>query len=235
MIRCVLLASVALHVALMAALPDAKPIVARPAWPPSLVEVATEPPPPPAPPPPIVEKTPAAQPTAPIAAPMRSTRTTTAPPSGETATNEAPGAPSIVEGDGPADFTQTVLSNTPSGPASKIVASAPSAAPAPPALRIVPASSLSRRPGAPGLDAELERNYPIEARRSGISGTARLRVQILSDGRVGKVERISESHAGFGEACARTVRAALWDAPLDADGRAVATEIVYVCKFEVRS
>jgi protein TonB len=137
-----------------------------------------------------------------------------------------------VPGDGPADFTATVLSNAAPGPASKIVVNAPS----PPAEpKIVPASSLSRRPGAPGLDAELERNYPIDARRAGISGTARLRVRILADGRVGKVENVFESHPGFGEACAKTVRAARWEPPLDSDGRAVATEIVYVCKFEVRS
>jgi periplasmic protein TonB len=129
-----------------------------------------------------------------------------------------------------------VIANAAPGPASKIVVNAPAAAKTVSAEpKIVPVGSLSRRPGAPGLDAELERNYPREARRAGISGTAKLRVRIHADGRVGRVEQVSESHPGFGDACARTVRAARWEPPLDRDGQAVATEIVYVCKFEVRS
>ncbi|MBX3264141.1 MAG: energy transducer TonB, partial [Labilithrix sp.] len=106
---------------------------------------------------------------------------------------------------------------------------------APPPMRVVPPSSLSRRPRAPGLDLELERQYPAEARRSGISGTAVLRVRILPDGRVGEVRVQSESWAGFGPACERTVRAARWEPPIDRDGAPVATEITYTCRFEVRS
>jgi protein TonB len=99
----------------------------------------------------------------------------------------------------------------------------------------VPPSSLARRPRAPGLDAELERHYPLDARRSGISGTASLRVRLLADGRVGEVHLVSESWTGFGLACERTVRAARWEPPIDREGTPVATEITYTCRFEVRS
>lgn len=235
MIRCVLVASVALHVGLMAVLPNAPRGRAALPVSTSIVEVANEPPPPPKEEPPASE-TPAVTPppvparTAAVARAMPAITAT----SQSTATDDVGGAPSV-DGDGPADFTGTVMSNAAPGPASKIVVNAAPPAPKPAEPKIVPVSSLSRRPGAPGLDAELERNYPIDARRAGIAGTAKLRVQILSDGRVGKVERVLESHPGFGDACTKTVRAARWEPPLDADGRAVATEIVYVCKFEVRS
>src|SRR5262249_45003738 len=95
-------------------------------------------------------------------------------------------------------------------------------------------AELDHPPRAPGLDDELERHYPIEARRSGISGRATIRVELYADGHVGKVELLSESHPGFGRACERTVRAGAWEAPRR-EGRPVATEIKYVCKFEIRS
>ena len=233
MIRSVLAASVALHVAMIAVLPNTRPLAVRVPDAPALVELANEPPKPEPPPPPSE----VAVPTAP--AKLTSAIVPTAPrpmTANAAAAAEAP-ASVAVDGDGPADFTASVISNAAQGPVSKIVVSAPSpTAPKEPiGPKIVPVASLSRRPGAPGLDAELERNYPVEARRAGISGTAKLRVQIMPDGRVRLVERVAESYPGFGDACARTVRAARWEPPLDADGRAVATEIVYVCKFEVRS
>lgn len=150
--------------------------------------------------------------------------------------------------DAPMDFTSTVLSNEGPGDVGardqraglpstgSPVASAPRSAPLAPAPpRVVPPSSLARRPRAPGLDDELERQYPIEARRAGISGSAALRVRILPDGRIGSVHVVSESWKGFGAACERTVRAAHWEPPIDRDGMPVTTEITYTCRFEVRS
>jgi protein TonB len=235
MIRCVLAASVGLHVAMFAVLPDAPPRLVRAPETPSLVEVSSEPPKPkeaPPPEPPPTPATTAVRPTTMNRASVAPAQAiATAAPTGPVS-DVLPGV--AVDGDGPADFTASVISNAAPGPAPKVVVT--TSAPIVPAEpKMVPASSLSRRPGAPGLDAELEKNYPIEARRSGVSGTAKLRVQILSDGRVGRVDRVSESYAGFGDACAKTVRAARWEPPLDKDGRAVATEIVYVCKFEIRS
>jgi TonB family protein len=98
----------------------------------------------------------------------------------------------------------------------------------------VAAGELSRPPRAPGLNGDLERNYPAEARRSGVGGTAVIRISILPDGRVGSIRRVSESYPGFGEACERTVRGSRWSPPLDARGEPVATEVNYTCRFEIK-
>lgn len=239
MIRGVLFASIGLHVAVIAALPDVRPFAARPSSPAAVIEIASEPPPPRAEPTPLAalpSPSPSPAPSPPLAPPRGAARVATAAAALGT-TGEGVALPAADTTDIPADFTGTVLSNAPPASTGVVAAASPPLPPppTPPAPRFVPASALSRRPGAPFLDAALERNYPVEARRAGISGQARLRIQILADGRVGKVERLSESSAGFGDACARTVQAARWEPPLDHDGRPVATEITYVCKFEVRS
>ncbi len=152
--------------------------------------------------------------------------------------------------DAPVDLTSTVLSNA--GPGIAIAVGAPggrghggggalfappSAPPtvAPDGPRLVAVSDLSRRPRAPSFDSALERNYPVPARRAGVSGQAVLRLRILPDGRVGRVEPVSESFEGFARACEATVRSAPWAPPIDREGAAVATEITYTCVFEVRS
>ncbi|WP_394823655.1 TonB family protein [Pendulispora albinea] len=114
-------------------------------------------------------------------------------------------------------------------------APAPPAPPAPPpGPRFVAVGDLSRAPRPPNLDDALERNYPKSARMQGIGGTAVLRAQILPDGRIGVVRRTSESFAGFGEACERTLRSANWSPPIDRAGLPVGTEITYTCRFDVR-
>ena len=45
---------------------------------------------------------------------------------------------------------------------------------------------------------------------------------------------VSQSAAGFGDACRATLRESKWSAPLDNDGQPVATFISYTCRFEVR-
>ena len=234
-------ASIGLHVVVFASLPSARRLPAS-APSPFVLEVAELPPPalepPPPPPEPAAQPDPAPVRTAPAHAkvvPANVARTTSETPAAAPPPAEAP-----------MDFTSTVFSNDGPGLAvggggprvASPVASAPvrSAAPAaPPPPRVVPPSSLARRPRAPGLDTELERQYPADARRSGISGTAVLRVRILPDGRVGEVHIVSESWTGFGPACERTVRAARWEPPIDRDGTPVATEITYTCRFEVKS
>ena len=244
--------SIALHVALVVWLPrGGRASNAHLVLPPPVIEIAEA-----VLPVPKIEEVPPPAPIEPRPEPVRMTTPTPtrAPqPLEQAATpSRAPPAPPSNERtastDAPLDFTATALSNE--GPGivvggnggggtrggssrAAMVASAPATASAPPTF--VPASSLSKAPRAPGLDAALERNYPADARRSGISGRAMLRVAIHADGRVGRVVKVSESFAGFGEACAKTVRDARWEPPLDRDGRAVATEITYVCEFEVRS
>lgn len=96
-----------------------------------------------------------------------------------------------------------------------------------------PVASLSRRPVAPALDAALERNYPAAAREAQISGTATVRVRITERGVATATRVTSESHAGFGAACSRTVDGSRWSPPLDESGQPVATEVTYRCHFRV--
>lgn len=114
------------------------------------------------------------------------------------------------------------------------VVAAPSAAasvPKPPAL--VDAGDLSEHPRPPSLTGLLRANYPEEARQRGLRGDAKVRARIDADGLIRVARLLSESSAGFGSACRRTVLGSHWSAPRDKNGGAVATEIVYTCHFEV--
>jgi hypothetical protein len=50
-----------------------------------------------------------------------------------------------------------------------------------------------------------------------------------------RVRRLSESEAGFGEACEKTLRGTQFSPPLDAEARPVGTELRYRCRFRVGS
>jgi TonB family protein len=110
-------------------------------------------------------------------------------------------------------------------------AAAKSAAPAGPAL--VAASDLSSRPTPPALDSALRQHYPRDAKERGIGGSARVTARIQPDGSVRQIRLESESFAGFGEACRKTLLGSRWSAPRDREGRAVATEIRYTCRFVI--
>jgi protein TonB len=112
----------------------------------------------------------------------------------------------------------------------------PKAVPSPAATEppVVAASDLSARPSPPSLADALERNYPADARRRGLSGTAKVRARIDPDGVVRRVSLVEESAAGFGGACSRTLSGSRWAAPKDKTGRSVATEIRYTCRFVVQ-
>lgn len=223
--------SLVLHAVALGSMPNAAARVTS-SPPPVVVEMA-EPPPPPAPT--STAEAPRPSDVAPPVAPKLVVAARLA---------RAESAPSTATDESPVDFTGMTFSGEGAGVA--VAAAAPSLAGTPgpktaaPVVRsvasapVVPASSLGRPPRAPGLDAELERNYPAEARRSGISGSATLQVELLQDGRIGKIVPLSESYPGFGSACERTVRAGRWEPPIDREGRAVRTEIKYVCRFEVR-
>jgi protein TonB len=111
------------------------------------------------------------------------------------------------------------------------------AAPAPSPAKVEPAlvavGDLSSRPSPPSLGAALERNYPADARRRGLSGTAKVRARIDPDGVVRRVSLLDETAAGFGGACSRALQGSRWAPPKDKAGRAVATEIRYTCRFVV--
>lgn len=229
--------SVIVHLGVAALVPSLAAPAAREPLPSRIeLEAPEAPKPPPEPPPPSEPAPPAATPERPASAPP--IRATAKPTVLETATSERDVAIDAVIGE-----KVSMPAEPPPEPAREPVAAATTVSPPPPppppridpGPAVVPAKSLGRLPRAPALDRELERNYPTDARRAGVGGSATLRLQVLPDGRLGRVDQLSESYPGFGIACERTVRAARWDPPLDRDGRAVATEIKYVCRFEVRS
>lgn len=236
----VLASSVALHGVAFVVLPEGRRHPG--ALPPTVIEIADVPAPPPPlrppPPEPTLDKPFAAPDRAPLVA--RSTAPNRSAPTAPASTNEAPA--SIDEapaGGAPVDFTSSVLSSAdgrgvamPSSGATTTAAAVRTAPPRGPEL--VALGDLSQPPRAPRLDLVLERNYPPDARRSGVTGNAVLAVQILADGSVGGVRRISQSHASFAAACERTVRSGAWSPPLDRAGRRVATLITYTCRFEVK-
>jgi TonB family protein len=104
-----------------------------------------------------------------------------------------------------------------------------------PEVVLVPVQDLSTKPIPPALDGQLVRNYPAEAKRRGVSGRAVVRATIAPDGSVGNVVIATESDAGFGAACQRTLLGSRWSPPRDKQGRAVSTLIRYTCDFRVDS
>ncbi len=103
-----------------------------------------------------------------------------------------------------------------------------------PAPALVRLGDLSTRPSPPLLGAALEKNYPQDARRRGLSGSAKIRVRVDADGVVRAVRLLDESTPEFGAACARTLTGSRWSPPRDKAGRSVATEIRYTCRFVVQ-
>jgi TonB family protein len=148
--------------------------------------------------------------------------------SGVTLTNDSGSGFAMPLGDGSA-LHGAIGSGTNRG-ASTAASPAPSAAQTP---ALVDASDLSARPTPPSLAGLLRENYPEQARQRGLRGSASLRARIDADGVIRNLRVLSESSAGFGSACRRTVLGSRWSAPRDKNGRAVATEIVYTCHFEV--
>jgi TonB family protein len=157
---------------------------------------------------------------------------TTAPPldlSGVTLTNDTGTGFAMPVGDGSALHGPIGLGAN-RGQAVAASAATPSSAKAP---ALVDANDLSERPRAPSLTGLLRQNYPEEARQRGLRGSASLHARIEADGVIRTARVLSESSAGFGSACRRTVLGSHWSAPRDKNGGAVATEIVYTCRFEV--
>jgi outer membrane biosynthesis protein TonB len=199
---------------------------------------------------PVPEPAPA---TAPEPAPVKVARARpAAAPKPEAQTTPPPAAP-----ESPADFTGTTLTNDrgdawssatgngaamtgPVGPAG--AKRGPVAKPGviggtgttqgPP---VVALGDLSQAPAAPDLNDLLAHYYPHGLRQQGRSGKAVVRARIGADGQARVVSVLSESAAGFGDACRRTLHGSHWKPPLDRQGKPVATELSYTCRFEVGS
>ncbi|HTA19475.1 MAG TPA: energy transducer TonB [Polyangia bacterium] len=159
----------------------------------------------------------------------------------------SPPEPREAPAEAPADFSGVTLTNDGAGPgwASAVgngaAMRAPIGAPGAKIVRarageppLVALASLSRAPAPPDLADVLERHYPEAARRQGLAGQAVLKARIPPDGHPRDLVLVSQSTLGFGDACRATLRESVWTAPLDREGRAVATLVTYTCRFEVR-
>ena len=98
---------------------------------------------------------------------------------------------------------------------------------------LVGLGDLSRVPVAPNLSDKLAAAYPTEARARGVAGKAVVKARIMPDGHVRDLTIVSETAPGFGAACQTTLRGSQWSPPLDRDGQAVSTAINYTCRFDV--
>ncbi len=215
------------------------------------MEVLEPEPPPPPPPPPKVDEPPKPaepEPPKPKAAPKPAPKPEPEPPKPQAA--PAPEAPvdltgvTLTGGDGASWSSVTGTGGALNGPAPRVASVSGRDRTGNTAGLVggrgdkpvmVAEASLSRKPVPPdGMDILLEQNFPSRARAQGVSGSALLRVKIMSDGRVGDMTVMRETgDYGFGTACQKTLRMRRWQPPLDRRGQPVATEIRYSCEFEV--
>jgi TonB family protein len=105
--------------------------------------------------------------------------------------------------------------------------------PAPLAPEVVPIKDLKKPPAPPFLGDALKRNYPSQAKQQGRSGEAKIRAKVDKNGRVTVATIAMESSSGFGQACRKTLLDSHWSAPLNKEGKEVATWISYRCKFRI--
>lgn len=105
------------------------------------------------------------------------------------------------------------------------------AAPLP--AEVVPIKDLKKQPAPPFLGDALKRNYPSQAKQQGRSGEAKIRAKVDKNGRITVATIAMETSGGFGEACRKTLLDSRWSAPLNKEGKEVATWISYRCKFRI--
>jgi protein TonB len=228
------LPSLALHGAAFASIGDARSW-SLPENPPSemsfvVTEKRAEPPPEPPKPPEPPPRAPESAPPAP-----RPIAESTPPPPepsdlrGETLTNDASTFAMPVGNALPLD--RPIVAGLTPAPSTSPTARAVLPVRTPPSL--VKFNALGTRPAPPPLEGALRRNYPTDARRRALGGSATVRARIEGDGVARSVSFVNETGAGFGEACRRTLAGSRWSPPRDANGRAVSTEVRYTCHFKV--
>jgi len=207
--------------------PPSRVTFRAPPGPPPLPPLPPEPPPAPKPPEskaPKKEAAPTPEPAAVAPAPVDLR--------GVTLTNDSGQASfSSIVGDG-ASFHGPLGPVGPKRPEAVVPLVPTAAAPAAPAL--VALADLSEKPLAPALGDALRQNYPTEARRRGLGGSATVEARVDADGRIRSARLVNESFAGFGDACRKTLVGSRWSAPKDRSGRAVSTAIRYTCRFLVQ-
>jgi periplasmic protein TonB len=211
----------------MVALPPPEP----PAPEPPPEPPAPEPPPPAPPPKPVLKAPPppaAAEPPAPEPAPAEpAPEPTTAPAALLAETGIGAGAGIVQLAGAPIGAVSSAA------PPPVLEAPRVTALPARASAPLAKLSDLSRKPKAPALDAALRQNYPAELRRRGTEGQAEVRVVIDPRGGVGEIAIVSESAAGFADACRKTLIGSRWSEPLDREGQPVSTRLTYRCRFQI--
>lgn len=100
------------------------------------------------------------------------------------------------------------------------------------AERYTPPTAVSRMP-VPLETTIPPSEYPEEARQLGVEGPVRLRLQVDADGRVVAAEVLSDPGHGLGLAAARNARERFRFRPALRDGQPVATELVFVVRWEL--
>lgn len=75
--------------------------------------------------------------------------------------------------------------------------------------------------------------YPTEARKLGIEGKVRMRVDIDEQGKVIQVTVLEEPGGGLGKAAAKALEGFLFEPAVDMDGNPVAYRITYIYVFEL--
>lgn len=229
-------ASVAVHVGSMVALSlPAPPRTRQPD--PAVIELAALPPPPPEPKPP---EPPPPPPEDPKPEPQRPAKPTlAAPPPAEPRQPPQPASspPLVLAGLSMSNAGVAVSSGfgvaaapKPSHRETPVASTAPAKPQAP---IITPVSDLSRKPVPPQLDSALSRFYPANLRNQGIEGEALIRVVLGKDGRVTQTAAVSESQAGFAQACEKALRTSNWEPPIDKAGNPTMTSLKYRCRFRV--
>jgi outer membrane biosynthesis protein TonB len=104
-------------------------------------------------------------------------------------------------------------------------------------VQVVPEGELSRKvkpPSAELLNAALERAYPKSARQQGVEGVARIRLRVMPSGKLQPLNTLSETYAGFGDACKASLRDIVFEPALDRAGQPCTTDIPYTCRFTVQ-
>ena len=102
--------------------------------------------------------------------------------------------------------------------------------------RVLGEGDLSRMPRAPSssiLEEALRREYPKQAQQQGVEGVAKVRVRVLSSGKLSPLATLDETHPGFADACKRSLRNVRFEPALDRQGQPAITDITYKCEFEL--
>jgi protein TonB len=103
-------------------------------------------------------------------------------------------------------------------------------------MRVLGEGDLSRIPRAPSsaiLEEALRREYPKQAQQQGVEGVAKVRVRVLSTGKLSPLATLDETYPGFADACKRSLRNVRFEPALDRQGQPAATDITYKCEFEL--